>query len=208
MGQGSVSSRLPAAASPTARDSGRANTTVWRRASRQTCSSGRIPTRHRFVGRDAIPPRRTFGYRRKVERFELRRNWPGALLAAAALVLIPWAIALGQTLPSRHVADHWDAAWTGFDVILALTLLGTAYACFRRRDLSRGLAAVSGTLLLCDAWFDVLTASTGTDLEIAILLAVLGELPLAGICFLLAIGTTGSLSRANARHAVRRLKLL
>jgi hypothetical protein len=54
----------------------------------------------------------------------------------------------------------------------------------------------------------VLTSSTGTDLEIAILLAVFGEIPLATVCFLLAIGTTGSLTRANARHAVRRLKLL
>lgn len=141
-------------------------------------------------------------------KLDLSRNWPAAILAAAAVVLIPWAIALGQMLPSRHVADHWDAAWTGFDIILALALLATAWSFVRRRDLSRGLAAVSGTLLLCDAWFDVLTASSGTDLEIAILLAVLGEVPLAAVCFLLAIGTTGSLTRANARHAVRRLKLL
>jgi len=139
---------------------------------------------------------------------QLNRSWPAALLAVAAVLLIPWAIALGQMLPSRHVAEHWDAAWTGFDIILALSLLATAYACVRRHDLSRGLAAVSGTLLLCDAWFDVLTASTGTDLEVALLLAVLGEVPLAIVCFLLAMGTTGSLTRANARYAVRRLKLL
>ncbi len=149
-----------------------------------------------------------FGYRRRVERFDLRRDWPAAILALAAVVLIPWAIALGQMLPSRHVADHWDAAWTGFDIILAVALLATAYAWLRRRDLARGLAAISGTLLMCDAWFDVLTSSTGTDLEIAILLALLGELPLAAVCFLLAMGTTGSLTRANARHVVRRLKLL
>jgi hypothetical protein len=143
-----------------------------------------------------------------VERFDLRHNWPAAILAVAALVLIPWAIALGQMLPSRHVANHWDAAWTGFDVILALSLLATAWAAIRRRDLLRGFAAVSGTLLLCDAWFDVLTSSGGTDLEVAILLAVFGELPLALICFLLAFGTSGALTRANARLAVRRLKLL
>jgi len=144
-----------------------------------------------------------------VERkLDLSRNWPAAILAVAAVVLIPWAIALGQMLPSRHVADHWDAAWTGFDVILAAALLATAWSFLRRRDLSRGLAAVSGTLLICDACFDVLTASPGTDLEIAILLALLGEIPLAAVCFLLAMGTTGSLTRANARHVVRRLKLL
>lgn len=143
-----------------------------------------------------------------MESFDLRRHWPAAILGLAAVVLIPWAITLGQMLPSRHVADHWDAAWTGFDVILALSLLATAYASLRRRDLVRGLAAVSGTLLLCDAWFDVLTASSGADLEIAILLAVFAELPLAMVCFLLAFGTSGALTRANARLAVRRLKLL
>jgi hypothetical protein len=67
---------------------------------------------------------------------------------------------------------------------------------------------VSGTLLLCDAWFDILTASGGTDLEVAVLLAVFGELPLAIVCFLLAFGTSGALTLANARVAVRRLKLL
>jgi hypothetical protein len=143
-----------------------------------------------------------------VERLDLRNRWPAAILALAAIVLIPWAITLGQMLPSRHVADHWDAAWTGFDVILALSLLATAYSALRRPDLVRGLAAVSGTLLLCDAWFDTLTASAGTDLEIAILLAVFAEVPLALVCFLLAFGTSGALTRANARLAVRRLKLL
>ncbi len=125
-----------------------------------------------------------------------------------AIVLIPWAIAIGLLLPSRQVADHWDAAWTGFDIILAASLLATAYVTLKRRDLVQVFAPISGTLLLCDAWFDVLTASTGTDLEIAILLAVFGEVPLAIICFLLAAGTTGSLTRANARLVVRRFRLL
>jgi hypothetical protein len=139
-----------------------------------------------------------------VERLHLRRNWPATVLAVAALVLIPWAIALGNMLPSRHVANHWDAAWTGFDVILAVSMLATAYATMRGRDGARLLAAVSGTLLLCDAWFDLLTSSSGSDLDLAIVLAVLGELPLAIICFLLATGRAERLSRANARLAVRR----
>jgi hypothetical protein len=143
-----------------------------------------------------------------VERLDLRRNWAAGVLAVAAVVLIPWAVALGQTLPSRHVADHWDAAWTGFDIVLAISLLATAYACIRRRDLMRGLGAISGTLLLCDAWFDVLTATPGTDLDLALLLAIAGEIPLAIVCFLIAIGTTGGLTKANARLAVRRFRLL
>lgn len=159
-----------------------------------------------------IPARQPFGYRRKVERLGLRRNWPAVVLAVAGLVLVPWAIVLGQMLPSRHVANHWDAAWTGFDAILGVSLLTTAYASVRRHDIVRILAAVSGTLLLCDAWFDLLTSFPGSDFEIAIVLAVLGELPLAFVCFLLATGRTEwltrNLKRANARLAVRRFRVL
>jgi hypothetical protein len=136
------------------------------------------------------------------------RHWPAAVLAVAAVVLIPWAIALNLILPSRHLADHWDIAWTGFDVILACSLLATAYAAVRRRDLVQRLAPVSGTLLLCDAWFDLLTASTRTDLEVAILLAVLGEIPLAILCFLLGTGAIESLAAAKPWLAVRRFRLL
>ena len=115
-----------------------------------------------------------------MERLDLRRNWPAVVLAIAAVVLIPWAIALGQMLPSRHVARHWDAAWTGFDVILAFSLLATAWAAFRRQELVRSLAAVSGTLLVCDAWFDVTTAIGTSSFLVSALLAVCVELPVAG----------------------------
>jgi hypothetical protein len=39
-------------------------------------------------------------------------------------------------------------------------------------------AFASGVLLLCDAWFDVLTAKRG-DFTVSVLTAVLAELPLA-----------------------------
>jgi hypothetical protein len=38
-------------------------------------------------------------------------------------------------------------------------------------------------MLLCDAWFDVVTSAPGDRLQ-PILLAVLGELPLAALCAL------------------------
>jgi hypothetical protein len=45
---------------------------------------------------------------------------------------------------------------------------------------------VTGTLLICDAWFDVLTTRTGTELLQAALEAALIELPLAALCFWMA----------------------
>jgi len=141
-------------------------------------------------------------------RTEPRIPWPAAVLAVVAVVLIPWAIALNLILPSRHLADNWDVAWTGFDVILACSLLATAYAVARRRSLVQRLAPISATLLLCDAWFDLLTASNRTDLEVAILLAVIGEIPLAILCFLLTTGRIDAESVAKPLTAVRRFRLL
>src|SRR5229473_343719 len=97
------------------------------------------------------------------------RGWLAGVLGAPAFALLPWALLLGFELPSRHLARHWDLAWTGFDVALA------------------------GTLLLCDAWFDVLTASTTTERTVAIILAFAGELPLAVLCFAISLGHVPSL---------------
>ncbi len=44
------------------------------------------------------------------------------------------------------------------------------------------LAAVTGTMLVCDAWFDVTTSRPGDELLQAIGSAALAELPLAALC--------------------------
>jgi hypothetical protein len=43
-------------------------------------------------------------------------------------------------------------------------------------------------LLLVDAWFDVLTAATRSELVVALLEAAFVELPTAAVCILLARG--------------------
>ena len=48
------------------------------------------------------------------------RRWVPVLLAVVALGLLPWTLWLATTLPSQHVAEHWDLAWGGFDVILSI----------------------------------------------------------------------------------------
>jgi hypothetical protein len=44
------------------------------------------------------------------------------------------------------------------------------------------LAAATGTMLVCDAWFDVTTSRPGDELLQAIGSAGLAELPLAALC--------------------------
>jgi hypothetical protein len=115
------------------------------------------------------------------------RGLCAGLLASVALVLLPWAAALGIWLPGRHQVAHWNIAWMGFDVLLAIVLLTTALALWRGRPWLPIAGAVAATLLVCDAWFDVLTASGRDELIAAAALAGCAELPLAVVCAALAV---------------------
>jgi len=77
-------------------------------------------------------------------------DWIGVLFAAAALVLVPWVVFLVRALPSHHRSAHWDVAWGGFDIALALLLVGVAAAAWRRSPWLEGAATAAATLLLVD----------------------------------------------------------
>jgi membrane-associated protease RseP (regulator of RpoE activity) len=134
-------------------------------------------------------------------------DWIGVLFAAAALVLVPWVVFLVRALPSDHRSAHWDVAWGGFDVALALLLVGAAVAAWRRSPWLEGAAAAAATLLFVDAWFDVLTASSRAELIAAILEAALVELPMAVFCVLIArsverrLAVAASLPARRGEHA-------
>ena len=115
-------------------------------------------------------------------------RWVVPLFGLAALVLVPWVILLVAELPSAHRAVHWDLAWAGFDVALAVLLLTVALAAWRRSPWFEGAATAAATLLLVDAWFDVLTSSTRAEFVVALGEAAFVELPLAVLCLLLAGG--------------------
>jgi hypothetical protein len=113
-------------------------------------------------------------------------DWVGALFAAAALVLVPWVVFLVRALPSDHRSAHWDVAWGGFDIALALLLVGVAVAAWRRSPWLEGAATAAATLLFVDAWFDILTASSRSELVTATVEAAVVELPIAVFCLFLA----------------------
>jgi len=121
--------------------------------------------------------------------------WVVPLFALAGLVLFPWTVFLVQSLPSTHAAAHWDIAWAGFDVGLALLLLGVALSAWRRSPWLEGTATAAAALLAVDAWFDIMTSSTRLELAVAIAEALLVELPLAAVCYLLARDAEKVLSR-------------
>ena len=108
-------------------------------------------------------------------------RWTGPLFALFSLVLVPWTIYIAGSLSSEQVSTNYDTAWAGFDVLLALTLASTAYFALRRSRYLATAATATATLLVVDAWFDVLTTPGVQRIE-SMLLAAFVELPLAAVC--------------------------
>ena len=102
------------------------------------------------------------------------------LVVGSAVVLVPWIAYLAITLPPRYVADNWDVTWVGFDVLLLVMMVATAVLGYLRRQMLVMTAFATGVLLVCDAWFDVVTAH-GDDQTWSVVSAVVVELPLAAL---------------------------
>jgi hypothetical protein len=115
-------------------------------------------------------------------------------LSVCALGLIPWTVGLAVTLPTHYAVGSWTLTWTGFDIALVAGFAVTAWALRTQRPIALPAAVFTCTLLLCDGWFDVLTAHSGHDLLVSAAFALFGEIPAAIV--LTAIST--KLLRANA----------
>ena len=100
------------------------------------------------------------------------------VMVISAVLLVPWIVYLGITLPHRYVAHNWDRTWVGFDVLLLVLLASTAVLGYLRRQLVMLTSFATGVLLLCDAWFDVMT-SDDVDRTWSAVTALLVEIPLA-----------------------------
>ena len=107
-------------------------------------------------------------------------------MGGVALGLLPWTVYLSVTLPPKHQAAHWDIVWPGLDVGIAIAVAATVFGLVRLSTNLPIFAAIAGTLLLCDAWFDTLTSQPGSELAWAAVEALLAELPLAAFCFWIA----------------------
>lgn len=113
----------------------------------------------------------------------------GPAFGIAAALMLPWLAVLATSLPASAHARHWSAAWIGFDVLLAAGLATTGWYAWRGNRAVILTGTATATLLVADAWFDVLTSAPGPDLLEAIVLAIGCELPVAACCLALAITT-------------------
>jgi hypothetical protein len=116
------------------------------------------------------------------------RQYVIVVFGAVGVALLPWTLWLSASLNAHHETDHWDVAWSGFDTGLALAFILTAIAAWRRSPWVTAGAAATGTMLLVDAWFDLVLESHG-DVWWSVMMAVFAELPLAAVCFWIAYRT-------------------
>jgi hypothetical protein len=108
----------------------------------------------------------------------------GALVSIiSCTVLVGWIIILALTLHRSFHAEHWRGAWIGFDVALLLSFAATGWAFWRGRQIVIACLLVTGTLLCCDAWFDVILDAGTSDIWGSVASAVIVELPLAFLMF-------------------------
>ncbi|MFH9420791.1 hypothetical protein [Streptomyces sp. NPDC017529] len=110
-----------------------------------------------------------------------RRTWAGRVLTGAGLALLPWMGYLAVALPPAGAA-----AWVALDAVEAACLLAAGTRLVSGRPGHRAAAAVAAALLAADACADVATAGPGSELVVALVMAVGAELPLAITCAALA----------------------
>lgn len=122
----------------------------------------------------------------------------------AAAVTVPWTIFVAISLPRHYTAHHYWLGWFGFDVALIAALAITGRSLMRGDVVAHRYATIAATLLVVDAWFDVLNAATTTEQLVAVAMAALVELPLAYVCWRIAWmqpATDGPSSPSNAHQS-------
>jgi hypothetical protein len=107
-------------------------------------------------------------------------------LTGGGVAMIPWLAQLGCSLPRTATVAHWNVAWVGLDVLEAIGLFTTGRFIARGDRRYAVTATLTGTALLIDAWFDILTTASQSGLLTAVVMAGLVELPLSCVCFFLA----------------------
>ena len=126
-------------------------------------------------------------------------RWVPYLFAALSLALVPGIARVFASAAPLHLVAHWRLAWGGFDMALAALLAATGTALFRRSALAEVLAAMTATMLCCDAWLDVLSSvGQGRAATVAAIgEAAFAELPLAALFAWVAARFAGAVAEAR-----------
>jgi hypothetical protein len=110
--------------------------------------------------------------------------WTPFVYVLAALVLAVAIPRLAAVTPSDHPASHLRLIWVGLDVAELVGLVATAWTLRYRSSGVAVAATYTGTLVFCDAWFNVVSSSG--DAAIAAVAMAFIELPVAALSFVVA----------------------
>ncbi len=116
-------------------------------------------------------------------RLRRRRRFGLLLILGCCVGLGGWIAILILTLPGHYTSDDWRTAWVGLDIAELAGFAATGWAAWHQRQVVIFLMVITGTLLVCDAWFDVALDYGSHDFVASIVSAVLAELPLAFLMF-------------------------
>jgi|SRR5579884_3256896 len=148
-----------------------------------------VQNRHATLRDAGVFPRRRWwpgglryaDLRRRLPASLSPRHWTyetwGVVLIGVAALLCVWAVQVGLITQARVQVRHWDASWVGLDLAEAASLVMLGILLLRRSRAVSIVAAIGATLLVVDAWFDVLTSQPGHAHVIALAMALLVELP-------------------------------
>ena len=116
-------------------------------------------------------------------RLRRRRRFGLLFMTACCLALAAWIAILILTLPERYTSHDWPAVWVGLDIAELAAFAATAWAAWHQRQILIFLMVVTGTLLVCDAWFDLALAYGSREFTMSLVSALVVELPLATLLF-------------------------
>ena len=117
-------------------------------------------------------------------RLRRRRRFGLLFMTACCLVLAAWIAILILTLPMRYTSHDWRGVWVGLDLAELVGFAATAWAAWHQRQILIFLMIVTGTLLVCDAWFDLALAYGSRGFVMSLVTALVVELPLAVLLFI------------------------
>jgi hypothetical protein len=112
-----------------------------------------------------------------------RRRFALLFLMACCVGLAGWIAILILTLPGHYTSTDWRTVWVGLDIGELAGFAATGWAAWHQRQIVIFLMIITGTLLVCDAWFDLALDYGSRDFTASILSAVFAELPLAFLMF-------------------------
>ncbi len=112
-----------------------------------------------------------------------RRRFGMVFMMACCVGLAVWIAILLLTLPGHFTSRDWRAVWVGLDIAELAGFAATAWAAWHQRQVIIFFMITTGTLLLCDAWFDLALDYRSSAFTMSLITAVAAEFPLAIMLF-------------------------